>query len=514
MNYVLIYARASSDPDDKRISVDRQLKLCAKRAHELWPGAEVKTFRDDDLSAADPNVARPGYEAFVGELRSARKGEIVGIVVNEQSRLTRQGTGAWDDLVVTLSKAGITKVETLSAGTISVEPGNRLTGRLLAVIDAEEVERTKARVQAAHRELFSEGRPSGRAPYGYRSVRDEAGRPNYQPDPAEAKVVKRVFKMALQGHALNTIAARLNDDGVPPPSAGWNFKKLPRQVTRWRAPSVRVVLTSASVAGLRGHTDENAKLHTVPGSWPALVDEGEWRQVQRLLGQPTVVRGANGTTYRVRATRPSRARRYLLSGSRSVSGEVTGVLRCSKCASPLGAQTQQRASGKRVGAYACHPKLDEGGCGGISISPTDEVDKLVVAAVKRRLASSPKLRRRLEVAQDAEAATWRGERDAAKARMLQAAELFGSGAIDRDVFDAMHNPAKAAFEHAEQKLSALTVDTTLPSVEDVQLRWDSLTLKQQRAVIERLIGSIVVAPARGGRRGFDVERLSEPEWLA
>lgn len=104
---------------------------------------------------------------------AARNGEIVGIVANEQSRLTRQGDGAWEQLVVTLTKAGVTKVETLRNGPISVEPGNRLVGRLLAVVDAEEVERTEARVQDAHRELFNEGRPSGRAPFGYRSTKDE-----------------------------------------------------------------------------------------------------------------------------------------------------------------------------------------------------------------------------------------------------------------------------------------------------------------------------------------------------
>src|SRR4051812_8328247 len=93
----LIYARASSDPNDQRISVDRQVKLCTARAHDLWPAAEVRVFRADSTTAADPNTHRPGYASFLSAVRSARKGELVGVVVNEQSRLTRQGTGSWDE---------------------------------------------------------------------------------------------------------------------------------------------------------------------------------------------------------------------------------------------------------------------------------------------------------------------------------------------------------------------------------------------------------------------------------
>ena len=67
----LVYARASADPSDQRISVDRQVKLSTARAQHLWPGAEVKVFRDDSVTAADPSVHRLGYTAFLAAVRSA-----------------------------------------------------------------------------------------------------------------------------------------------------------------------------------------------------------------------------------------------------------------------------------------------------------------------------------------------------------------------------------------------------------------------------------------------------------
>jgi DNA invertase Pin-like site-specific DNA recombinase len=516
----LVYARASADPSDQRISVDRQVKLCTARALDLWPDAEVKVFRDDSITAADPSVHRPGFAQFLTAVRSARKGELVGVVVNEQSRLTRQGTGSWDELVVTLTKSGISKVETLRSGPISVEPGNRLVGRLLAVVDAEEVERTKARCQDAHRELFNEGRPSSRAPFGYRSTKDSDGRPALEPHPVEAPIVRQVFDLALQGHAVNAIAAKLNADGVPPRSAKWKFKDN-RPTPVWQRPTVMAVLTSPSVAGLRAHTDEDGQLHMVPARWPALIDVDQWHRVQRVLDRPTIVTRTDGSVYRARSQPRAKPRKSLLSGGRRRGldgrpGEVYGVLRCGRCGFPLVTQPQARPGGVKVAAYACNrAKTDPAACSGCSISPADELETMVVTAITERLAVSPGLRDRLNVAEDSEAGRWRAERDAAKVRMLIAAEMFGSGAIDPDTFAAMHRPAKTAFEFADARLSALsTSDTLLPTAEDVAERWESLTLKQQRAVVERLIARIVIAPGRGGPAGFNAARVGTPEWLA
>ena len=77
----------------------------------------------------------------------------------------------------------------------------------------------------------------------------------------------------------------------------------------------------------------------------------------------------------------------------------------------------------------------------------------------------------------------------------------------------MYGPAKAAFDLAEARLAAMSTDVVLPSVEDVLERWETLTLAQQRAVVERLIGRIVIAPACGGS-GFNQARVGKPDWLA
>jgi Recombinase zinc beta ribbon domain len=187
------------------------------------------------------------------------------------------------------------------------------------------------------------------------------------------------------------------------------------------------------------------------------------------------------------------------------------VLVCGKCGLPMSTQTQGRRDGSRVPAYQCHPKLDPAACGGVSISPADEVEDVVVELMQARLARSAKLRRRLNASNDAETSRWRGVRDAAKGRMLEASALYGSGSIDRDSFTVMHDAAKLDHDGAQAKLDALGSDTILPSVEDVIERWDTLTLAQQRGVVEHVIERIVVAPVNGGPRSI-YDRLGRPVW--
>jgi DNA invertase Pin-like site-specific DNA recombinase len=525
MPHVFIYARASADPDDLSISVERQIKLCCDKATELWPDADVQIFRDDALSAADPDVHRPGYADFLTAVRTSRKGGLVGVVVNEQSRLTRQGSGAWDELVVTLTRAGLSEVVTLRSGRVSIEVGNRLVGRILAVVDQEEVERIKARVGDAHRQLFAEGRPSGPAGFGYRSAKDQQGRATYEVVEAEAALVRQIYSLALAGHSHRAVAGEMNQGEIPPRSAERKYRDG-RKLTRWSATTIKSILRSPTLAGLRAHTDEQGVLSTTPAQWPAIVSVAEWDAAQRLLARPAVVVGTNGEAIRVRTQPAARPRAWVLSGGRRRglggpgTGELYGLLRCGRCGFPLAAQSQTRRHGGKVAAFSCHRKLGAEACGSLSISPADEVERLIVRAVQIRLGESEGLRERLAASGDAEGAILRAERDAARGRMLRAAELLGSGAITEPEFEVMRNPAKAALDVAQARLDSLTSDIALPSVEDVQERWDALTLTQQRAVLERLIGSITVSPAKqggyrpqGSRGGLDESRLGEPVWL-
>ncbi len=219
-----------------------------------------------------------------------------------------------------------------------VDPGNRLVGSIMNLIDAEEVERTKARTRASHEQLAKEGRPSGTQAYGYRRV-TKNGRPMYEVDPVEAAVVRRMCDELIAGHSASAICQRLNDDGIATPRPSVQARgadgrpvlgddgkpvRVPRPGTHWRPASLRSVVTKASIAGLRTHHGEV----TGPAMWAAIVDEETWRKATRALHSATVV---DSRGRRVHAPGAYRARRkWLLTG---------GLARCGFCGTGHQAET-------------------------------------------------------------------------------------------------------------------------------------------------------------------------------
>ena len=128
--------------------------------------------------------------------------------------------------------AGLNEVHTGIQGIIGIRPGktdgrSHLRGGGFGVLRADQ-----GQGAGGARRSFAEGRPSGRPPFGYRSIKDEHGRPGLGRDPDQAEVVERIFEMALAGHAIAAIVDWLNDEKVPTRSAGWKFKDG-RTVKEW-----------------------------------------------------------------------------------------------------------------------------------------------------------------------------------------------------------------------------------------------------------------------------------------
>lgn len=147
---VAVYCRISNDPKAQGIGVARQREDCVGYAETRWPGCQIREFTDNDLSAANPKVARPGWLAVLDALRA---GEIDQLVAYDQSRLTRQ-PAEWESLLLALAIRGIPSVHTVREGERGVAEGEgRLMSRIVAAVDAEyaEVLRVKVRRDAPAR---------------------------------------------------------------------------------------------------------------------------------------------------------------------------------------------------------------------------------------------------------------------------------------------------------------------------------------------------------------------------
>lgn len=470
---VAIYCRISQDADDRRVGVKRQEMLCRRLALEEWPGADLAAYVDNDKSGADS--ARPQYRRLLEDVRA---GQVVQVVTAEQSRLTRD-PAEWERLVVTLTAAGIEKVYTL-AGPVTVGEGDRLVGRILAAVSAEERDRTIARIGRALDANAERGAPAGGRPYGFR-LTGERGAKTYVVDPGEAEVIEELASRVECGEPLGAIVDDLNARGVPAARGG-----------AWRTTSAKAVLLKPAVAGLRVHRGEIVGA----GNWPAIIDRSRWDAlVLRLTGE-RIVTTADGRLRRVGSAH-RRPRKRLLTG---------GLAVCGNCGTPLVATLQARRHGPRVAAYGCHPTGGPDACSGVSMM-ADQLEELVSAAVLLRI-DTPEVIDALRPAPDDDTRRLAADLADAEATLEDLGRLLGAGEIDPTAFRSAHDTARDRAARARDRLaaaSALPVDADPASLPD---RWASLPLGARRAIIETLIAEVSVAKASKGGPRFDPTRVS------
>ncbi len=115
---VAVYCRISKDPSRLEVGVNRQRQDCLALAKDLWPEGQVRLYIDNDVSAADPAVARPQWLAMLHALRC---GEIDEVVAYDQSRLTRQPI-EWEQLLVIFGRRGIQRRCTPSVRVSGMSP--------------------------------------------------------------------------------------------------------------------------------------------------------------------------------------------------------------------------------------------------------------------------------------------------------------------------------------------------------------------------------------------------------
>ncbi len=144
-------------------------------------------------------------------------------------------------------------------------PEGRFTARIVGAVARKESEDRSRRVRRKHLELAEQGRPAGQLGWGVRNV-------------AERELVREAASRVLAGQGLMTITRDWNQRGV----AG--VTECP-----WTAPTLRKVLLSARVAGLREHgADPSGKVlgALTPAVWQGAIDRQTWDHVRSVLLNP------------------------------------------------------------------------------------------------------------------------------------------------------------------------------------------------------------------------------------
>ena len=213
MTSVAIYARYSSELQ-REASIEDQIRLCKERAErEGWQVFDC--YKDRGISGA--SLMRPAVQMLLGD---ARAGRFQVVLAESLDRLSRDQ----EDIAHLYKRFGFEgiKIVTLSEGEVN-ELHIGLKGTMGALYLKDLADKTRrglrGRVEA--------GKSGGGKSYGYDVVRavdqnGEAVRGERRINPAEARIVERIFRDYAEGVSPRALAHRLNAEGVPGPTGkGW-----------------------------------------------------------------------------------------------------------------------------------------------------------------------------------------------------------------------------------------------------------------------------------------------------
>ena len=243
-----LYERLSRDDnmDGESYSIGNQKKLLTKVAKEKGYTNLVHFF-DDGISGV--TMDRPGFADMIQQLE---QGKAAAVFVKDLSRLGRNY---------------------IEVGRLTEEFFPNHDIRLVAVsdnIDTDEGENELAPIRNLFNEWYARdiskkrrisnkikgnaGEPMGQPPYGY--IKDPENPKRWIVDEEAARVVRRIYRMTLEGVGTEQIAAKLEEDGVLTPRAYWHSKGINRPgkvkdlpPTHWNSSSVIKMLSVQEYCG-------------------------------------------------------------------------------------------------------------------------------------------------------------------------------------------------------------------------------------------------------------------------
>lgn len=465
-----VYARISADKTGEGLGVARQVEDCMRLvADRDW--VVFDTYVDNDVSAFTGGRARPEFARMLADIEAGRIG---AVVVYHQDRLTRR-PGEFEQFVEACQRNGVDQLVTVTSDISFGNDNGMLVARITAAVAANESARKRARILRKIEQNVAAGRPNGGAnrPFGYEddkiTIRE-----------SEAQVIRAVVDRFVQGESLRSLVAWLQAEGVPTPG----------KAEVWRTTSLRNVLLSGRIAGLREHRG-------------VVTGEAVW--------EPIITREQRERILAVFASRKRTGRRtpqrYLLSG----------LLRCGKCDGRLFSAARRTPQGKVERRYVCQSGPDHGGCGKLTISAVPVETWLTEAALYRL--DTPEVTAALEGrhetdARHADAVTLLEE---AQRRLTDVAEMFAAGDITKAEYLAARPVAEAKAAEAARVLESLAAKDTLDSLVGngtlIRERWDTYSLDRQHAIIRAILPSATIAAGSHGRGNFDPDRV-QPHWAA
>ena len=367
-----LYERLSRDDnmDGESYSIGNQKKLLIKVAKEKGYTNLVHFF-DDGISGV--TMDRPGFADMIQQLE---QGKAAAVFVKDLSRLGRNYT---------------------EVGRLTEEFFPNHDIRLVAVsdnIDTDEGENELAPIRNLFNEWYARdiskkrrisnkikgnaGEPMGQPPYGY--IKDPENPKRWIVDEEAARVVRRIYRMTLEGVGTEQIAAKLEEDGILTPRAYWHSKGINRPgkvkdlpPTHWNSSSVIKMLSVQEYCG------DILNFKTYSKSYKnkkRLENDRENWAIFKDVHEPIIERAV---FEQVQQKRGKMRKRQAKDGERSM---FSGLLVCADCGSNLHFHFNQ--GNPEIKYFNCsNYKGNRGTCGSTHYVRVDFLEQVVLGEIRR-----------------------------------------------------------------------------------------------------------------------------------
>lgn len=411
---VAIYARFSSDLQDRRSIVD-QAAACRERAiRERWN--VVAVFTDAAISGASM-ANRPG---LLDLMRAAEAAAFDAVLCESLDRLSRD----MEDIAGLHKRLSFRGIDIF---TLADGPVNKLQVGLRGVIGSIFLDDLAQKTRRGLLGRVREGKSPGGRIYGFTTVEGAL-----TVVPEQAQIVRRIFREYCEGRSPLSIVADLNRERIPAPRGSqWAASTINGSRKRANGIIACRVYIGEFVYGRQRNTKDPASGKVQKRLRP----ESEW--IVQPMPQLAIVDRA---LFEAAQERRKRACQVRLSQRRRPKHIFSGLVRCGCCGGAMIMTNKLR--------LACSARVNKRTCDNARTIPLLEVESRVLTALQQRLLAPD------VVAQAVEA--YRAERSRVAAEQARAGRLHARELADIDrkiarVIDIIENN-----DHSREAARALT----------------------------------------------------------
>lgn len=332
-----VYIRLSREDGDRAESdsAGNQRKLLTKYVAENSDMVLYDLYVDDGYTGT--NFSRPGFRRMMADIENGR---VNCVVVKDLSRFGRDYIETGRYLERIFPRLGVRFVA-LSDHIDSRESAYDMLLPIKNIFNEQYARDISDKIHAAIDTKQRAGEFIGAfASFGYRKSPCDKNR--LVPDAEAAEIVRRIFRMFVQGCGKQQIAKALNAEGIPCPAEykrinGENYQNCNERGGKmhWSYSTINSILHKEIYVGnmVQGTKYQKLRMYqkaVAPEEWivvehthEPIIDEETWEKAQKLLGKQT------GTRAEVSPN------------------PFAGILKCGDCGGAMVRNSWKKADGRR-----------------------------------------------------------------------------------------------------------------------------------------------------------------------